>query len=162
VAAFLEAALEGRLEEVKSELGRGMKVDARGEGERTALMLTAFNGHTMVADALLRAGAQVDLRDEMGRTPLMFASTGPYLPTVTLLVEHGAEVNATDAGEQWSSLMFAAGEGQTEVVLYLLERGADPTLKDIDGDTAASFAGQRGHGALARLLNEAEMAFGTK
>lgn len=159
VAAFHEAALEGRLEEVRNAVASGTDVHAVDEGKRTALMYASFNGHTMVVDALLRAGARVDDRDTMGRTSLMFASTGSFLPTVQLLVENGSEINAVDGGEHWSPLMFAAGEGQEDVVAYLLEQGADPTLRDTDNDSAASFAAQRGHGALARLLNEAETVF---
>ena len=40
--------------------------------------------------------------------------------------------------------MTAAAEGQLEVVRLLLEHGANPGLKDKDGDTAESFAQREG------------------
>jgi ankyrin repeat protein len=37
-------------------------------------------------------------------------------------------------------------------VKTLLKHGADPSLKDVDGDTALVFAQRRGHTEAARLL----------
>jgi ankyrin repeat protein len=56
--------------------------------------------------------------------------------------------------EGFTALMTAAAEGQLEVVRLLLERGADPTLVDTDGDTALSFARQNGHTMVAQLLED--------
>ena len=68
-------------------------------------------------------------------------------------IDIGADVNAVDGGEHWSPLMFAAAEGHTDVVRLLLEHKANPALKDTDGDTARSFAAQRGHRAVLDLLS---------
>jgi ankyrin repeat protein len=48
--------------------------------------------------------------------------------------------------------MFAAAEGHIDVVRILLEYNADPSLEDIDGDTAETFARQNGHSEVADLL----------
>jgi ankyrin repeat protein len=48
--------------------------------------------------------------------------------------------------------MHAAAEGQYRVVRILLQYGADPDLKDADGETARMFAIQNGHTAVAELL----------
>ena len=155
---FYEAALNGVAAPVKRELARGVDVNARNAEAQTALMLASFNGHTAICAELLNAGADVALRDARGRNALMFASTGPAQPVVELLLQHAAEVNAVDEGERWTALMFAAAEGQTAVVEALLAAGADPTLIDIDGDSAADFARERGHTALAALIASAEKA----
>ncbi len=52
-------------------------------------------------------------------------------------------------------LMHAAAEGQLEVAKLLLENGADPSLKDIDGETAALFARNNGHTEVAGLIQSA-------
>jgi len=150
--SFFEAALEGELDRVARALGSGVTVDARdGEGH-TALMLAAFNGHVDLVRYLLDAGADPALRDPLGRTALMFACTGANLDTVRELLKRGARVNAVDAGEHWTPLMFAAAEGQHDIVQALLAAGADAALRDTDGDTARDFARQRGHTDVAATL----------
>ena len=71
-----------------------------------------------------------------------------------LLLERKADPNIVDNQEHFSALMHAAAEGYIEVVKILLDHGADATLKDIDGDTAESFARKNGHTGVADLLNE--------
>jgi ankyrin repeat protein len=48
--------------------------------------------------------------------------------------------------------MYAAAEGQLEVVKILLTYRADPSLKDIDGDDARTFAERNGHKEISALL----------
>jgi ankyrin repeat protein len=71
---------------------------------------------------------------------------------VELLLGKGASVNLRDTPEQFTALMFAAAEGHVKVVRLLLEHGADPSLKDADGDTAESFATQKGHPDVVEIL----------
>jgi ankyrin repeat protein len=52
--------------------------------------------------------------------------------------------------------MWAAAYGQDEAVQILLAKGADPKLKDVDGVTAAGWAGRNGRGSLEILLRAAE------
>jgi ankyrin repeat protein len=63
-----------------------------------------------------------------------------WLPAVRYLVEElGADVNARDA-DGFSPLHWAASRGDNEVVLYLVERGADPTFVSRRGHTTADMA----------------------
>ena len=57
----------------------------------------------------------------------MYASSGPYAETVELLLEKGAEVNRIDEVEHWTALMFAGGEGLTEVIRTLCATEPIPT-----------------------------------
>jgi ankyrin repeat protein len=57
-----------------------------------------------------------------------------------------------DSEEHFTPIMFAAAEGHIDVVRILLEYNADPSLEDIDGDTAETFARQNGHSEVADLL----------
>jgi ankyrin repeat protein len=50
--------------------------------------------------------------------------------------------------------MTAAAVGQLEVVHLLLDRGADPSVRDVDGDTAPSFARENGHVEVVELLEQ--------
>ena len=151
----LGAALEGQLELVVSALKNGYQVNAQDPAGRTAIMYAAYNGHTDIVKELIKAGAEVDLKDQGGSTALMFASSGPFIETVTLLLDKGTDINAIDSNEHFTALMWAAAEGQAEVVKLLLEHGADISLKDVDGDTAESFATKAGKFEVAQILKAA-------
>ena len=158
VTAFMEAALNGQTQVVSAALQAGMPADQTDEYGNSGLMLASFNGHTETMQALLDAGATVDLRNRTGRTALMMASSGPFPEAVRLLLDRGADINVADADEHFTALMYAAAEGLAPVVDILLAAGADPAMKDIDGDTAAAFARRRGFTALADRLQAPDAA----
>jgi uncharacterized protein len=143
--AFCEAALAGNTALMEKLFSSYNDINEPVCEGRNVLMLASFNGHIDIINMLLKAGAKVDLRDESGRTALMYASTGPFPKAVELLLENGADPNLVDDVEKFSPLMFAAAEGQLEVVKILLGNKADATLIDKDGDTAETFARQNGH-----------------
>ncbi len=154
VPTLLEGALNGDATAVQRALGLGVDANAHDPEGRTALMFAAFNGHDALCQQLLDKGATIDHRDQMGRTALMFASTGPFPQTVALLIQGGADVNCVDGGEGWSPLMFAAAEGHLPVLETLLKHGAKRDVIDTDGDTALSFAEQKGHKEAATFITE--------
>ena len=147
-----EAASLGKVETVRRALSLGTDVDALDEGARTALLLAAFDGHTDTVRLLLENKADINHRDSAGRTALMYASSGPNSETVQLLLNAGADPDIADKDEGFTALMFAAAEGQVEVVQALVKHGADRNLRDVDGDTARSFATTNGHLEIVRLL----------
>jgi ankyrin repeat protein len=61
------------------------------------------------------------------------------LATVKLLVERGARLDDVDDRGR-SALMTAAERGHPLIVAWLLEQGADPTLRDKQGKTATDLA----------------------
>ena len=80
------------------------------------------------------------------------------------VIERGCGVNAQDR-IGWSALHFAGFHNRQETARVLLERGADRTIKNVNGESAADLARECGHGSLAasidgfdseaRLFNEA-------
>jgi hypothetical protein len=151
--AFRQAAHDGELEQVKAFLEQGIHYNAVDEGGQTALMYAAFNGHSEIVLLLIEAGAEIDQRDGLNRTALLYGSTGPFPGTVKILLDRGADPNVVDSDEHFSPLMHAAAEGHLEVVKVLIAYKADPSLKDVDGDDAASFALQAGHMQVVEYLN---------
>ena len=150
--AFRVAAHDGDLEKVKALLNQGISCDVVDQDGHTALMFAAFNGHSEIVLSLLNAGAEIDLRDYMGRTALLYGATGPFPETVKILLDRGANPNVVDSDEHFSPLMHAAAEGHLEVVKVLIAYGADRSLRDVDGDDAASFALQSGHMQVVEYL----------
>ena len=151
---LMEAAFAGELDAVERLVTEGTSVNTVDPAKHSPLMWAAFNGHTEVVAYLLQQGAKLDATDESGRTALMYASSGPYPETVEILLKKGAKVNVQGTLEGFTALMTAAAEGQLKVVQLLLKHGADRTLKDKDGDTAESFAQQKGHPAVVELLKK--------
>ena len=63
-----------------------------------------------------------------------------WVPAVKYLVEvHGADVNARD-NDGYSALHHAAARGDNELILYLVERGADVTVVSRRGQTTVDMA----------------------
>ena len=150
---FFENAMQGNTQAVEKFLIDGVDANSQNPEQRSALMFAAFDGHISIVELLLTHGADINAKDNIGRGALMYAASGPNEPTVKLLIEKGAEVNTIDLHEAWTPLMFAAAEGQIEVVKTLLENNADWTLKDTDGDTASSFAQKNGHTNVVELID---------
>lgn len=56
----------------------------------------------------------------------------------------------------WTALMAAAREGRTSTIAILLDFGADPSLKDDHGKTAADYARKMNYHAIAENLDKAQ------
>lgn len=152
ISQLCDAAFEGDMEKVEEALESGVKVNGRDQDGRTALMFASFNGFSEIVLLLLDEGADISLCDGMGRTALLYAATGPFPETVRILLDKGAEPNVVDSNEHFTPLMHAAAEGNLDVVKILLKAGSDLSMKDVDGDNAASFARQAGHLEVAKYL----------
>ena len=149
---FFQSALEGNIDAVKTTLEKGVDVNSVDSNSRTALMLASYNGHESIVQLLLEKKADVNMLDVSSRTALMFAASGPFNATVTALLNADADVNIVDKEEHWSAIMFAASEGQLEVVETLFQHGADLKLQDIDGESAYDFAKANGHELVAEFI----------
>ena len=55
---------------------------------------------------------------------------------------------------KYTALMIAARQGKFKIVQYLIDNGADITLKDKYGNTAFTIAAQRGHDKVVQCLIE--------
>ncbi len=151
--ALGQAALEGDLATVRQAIEQGVDGNAPDAQGRTALQLAAYGGHTDVVRELL-AKSTIDHQDNAGRTALMYAASGPNQETVAVLLDAGADPNIADTAEGFTALMFAAAEGQLEVARVLVAHEADQSLRDVDGDTALSFAAKNKHADIVRLLSQ--------
>jgi ankyrin repeat protein len=108
-----------------------------------------------VTRQLVLAGADVRLRDGDGLAALDHAADRylDLLDVVRLLVEAGAEVGARDATGA-TPLVRACRKHATLVAAYLLERGADPSVRDADGEAALDHARANDYADLVQLLAE--------
>ena len=68
-----------------------------------------------------------------GMTALHYAARDGRVEAVHMLLEAGAELNGPTGGDQTSPLLIAIINGNYDLALTLLERGADPNLVSEDG-----------------------------
>jgi ankyrin repeat protein len=101
---------------------------------------------------LLKYGADPNIVDTDNVTPLYWAADNGNTEMVKLLLEHKADPNIADKPDNITPLHLAADNGNTEIVKLLLKYGADKTLATKKGETAADIARERGHEALATLI----------
>jgi len=59
------------------------------------------------------------------------------LATIQLLLDAGADVNTAQEGTKETALMTAVKHSKAELVVMLLKNGADPTMRNSEGKTAA-------------------------
>lgn len=111
-------------------------VNPRNRNDETPLMLAAIKGQTDLAQTLIDKGADVN---KPGWTPLHYASTYGHLALMNLLLEHHAYIDAASPNES-TPLMMAAMYGTSSAVKLLLEAGADPMLRNVQGLSALDFA----------------------
>jgi uncharacterized protein len=130
---LLRATMVGDLELVKSLLAKGASPNVDDMG------LTAF---------LVAAGVGTGTRGGTGLAAQAAAGSPANLPLMALLLEHGADINtqitgtktysmriarAPSANEGMTALHWAALTGKTDVVRFLLDKGANPEILDSDG-----------------------------
>lgn len=152
--ALLAVAEQGDLQALDKILARHRQPDVRDSCHWTPLMKAALNGHAAVVSRLLQAGAEVDAADKGGYTAMMLAASNNHADIVDLLLTRGAMVDHQEATKGWTALIWAAKQGHTATVKTLLAHGADPTLKDFDGKTAADWAREEGYGDVLALLGQ--------
>ena len=118
---------------------RKLKVEARNAKDESALMMAALRGNLEAARTLIARDADVN---KTGWTPLHYAASGSAdtaQAMVRLLLEHSAYIDAGSPNGT-TPLMMAAQYGEIDVARLLLQEGADPTIKNQLGLTAADFA----------------------
>jgi ankyrin repeat protein len=141
---LISAAERGDLPAIDALLARKALPDVRDSCDWTPLMKAALEGHQVAVERLLAAGADPQGEDKGGYTAMMLAASNNHAEIVSLLLANGAMVDHQERTRGWTALIWAATQGHTETVRVLMEAGADATLRDFDGRTAADWAQQKG------------------
>jgi len=153
---LMHAAMQGDLEEVKTQLSRGANPNALDNFHQSALYYSTINGNPKVSDLLILNGAdtsqklaaeamlerdkaraeptvppsvtQQEARDTNGRTLLILAAMQGSIEEVKRLLTQGANPNALDNFHQ-SALYYSTINRNLEVSALLISIGADTSQK---------------------------------
>jgi ankyrin repeat protein len=132
--ALMSACFFNELEMAALLMERGADVNLKNNAGETALFEAAENSLEMV-ERLVDRGADIHMKDDDGSTALMKAARRNQLDVMKFMVSKGASLQALQ-GQGFSLLWFAAGNGATEVVAYLLAQDIDPNMATAHGKTA--------------------------
>jgi ankyrin repeat protein len=145
------AAAKGNAGLVDVLMKAGADVNLANLSGVTPLMGAAFSGNAEIVRKLLAAGAKTEPLDRVKKNAAIYAAGNGCAPCLAQLLGPEKSVNAR-LENNLTLLMWAAGYGHEAVVRFLLEQGADRSLKDDRGKTAAEMARDGNHLSLAKLL----------
>lgn len=120
------AARKGSARALKVLVSAMRNVDARNEGNATALHCAAEHGQVQCIEVLLSAKANVHAVDKGGATPLLRAAEAGHVGAVTELLVVGRAVVDEASSRGKTPLYYAARAGHVDVVKVLLRYGASP------------------------------------
>ena len=123
-----ELCIEGRPESAAFLLQHGIDVNLKRNSDGfTPLIIAEKMGEHTIAHMLLQAGADPNVQDKQGRTAVHYAAGDGDLSMLRLLMKHGGRVYYKS--DYFSPLMFAAGNGHTDIIEELINHyGADPNF----------------------------------
>jgi len=138
---LLLAALRGQLDKVKELLGGGANVNYwDSETYMTPIMYAVSREHLDIVQELLARGADLTMTDFNGATALHTAAHTNNVDILRRIIDallaEREDLNRQD-GHGRTALHLAAEGGMVNSVTLLLQRGADSTIQDADGNTAA-------------------------
>ncbi|GGD26222.1 ankyrin repeat domain-containing protein [Flavobacterium orientale] len=104
------------------------------------LALLAFSNVTLASNdtTFTRSEAETFVYAKYYATPLCIAISKGEVDLVKKMVSYGADINEKTNG--MTPLMYAARYNQTEIITFLLEKGADVKAKCKNGYTALQYA----------------------
>ena len=125
---LFDAIRSGSSEELKNALANGANPNDSLTGY-SALMMAALEGTTDQMLILINHGARVNDTSRNGITTLWLAL--PDMEKIALLLDHGADIHHKISG-YGILVKMATMPGQTQVLRYLIFRGADPMTSSHD------------------------------
>lgn len=133
---------------IKLLLEKGAAIESVNIDGKTALHIAIDTAHfnqtnpkgLEIVKLLVEKGADVDAKDKVAFTPLMIAAKLKNPAYLIYLVEKGANINYQDSSVGRSPLIIATMFDRVELIKFLLEKGADKTLRTKNGQTVMDFA----------------------
>ncbi|XP_034942423.1 serine/threonine-protein phosphatase 6 regulatory ankyrin repeat subunit B-like [Chelonus insularis] len=129
---------------IKSILNLTNDIDAKDVLGKTAVHYAVLNNNVDTLKCLLEAYAVINIEDFEGKTPLhsTIAWENDYVPSfesMKILLDHKANINSID-NDFTSLLHLACFVKNTEIIQYLIRKGADSNMRDKHDRTVFHYA----------------------
>ena len=112
---------------------------------KTALVLSAENGFVEIVNSLVCAGANVNLVSKRGLSAIMLAAVKAHYEIVKLLSQYGADIHQENKDHTDNVLTYACFGGHSDIIVHLINSGADVNYQNINGDTVLMRACEHGN-----------------
>ena len=156
---LLLAVTKDRLAVARLLVYLGADPDALDDQHDTPWLVTGVTGSVDMLEVLLPARPDLAIRNRFGGTSLIPASERGHVGYVRRVVRTDIGVNHIN-NLGWTALLEAVilGDGSKryqQIVMILLDAGADASIADRQGVTALQHAERRGQREVARILRNA-------
>lgn len=122
----LVAARGGAIKSLKFLETKGLNLSAQGDDQKTILHHACQSMDEGLIRYLLSKGLDINAKDKYGTTPFITACQKGSLDFIRFLVEeHNADIKAISNNGGMTALINATYHQKTDVVNYLLSKGAD-------------------------------------
>jgi uncharacterized protein len=156
---LLLAVTKDRLAVARLLVYLGADPDALDDQHDTPWLVTGVTGSVDMLEVLLPARPDLAIRNRFGGISLIPASERAHVGYVRRIVRTDIDVNHIN-NLGWTALLEAVilGDGSKryqQIVMILLDAGADASIADRQGVTALQHAERRGQREVARILRNA-------
>ena len=110
------------------------------------LVDAAENGDVGKVRELINDGADINAQNQYGEIALIKATLEEHSDVVRLLIQNRVNVNARSSSKPEldivggeTALYWASGNQYPEIIKMLLDAGADPNIKNLDGEGPTNF-----------------------
>ncbi|WP_405562173.1 ankyrin repeat domain-containing protein [Polaribacter sp. Asnod6-C07] len=118
---------------------KGIKVNAVDHENRNPLHFIARNNKDInIYKFFIDKGVDINLQDYEGNTPFMVSTTSGNLKTIEFLAKDVKNINLKNK-KGTTALTNAVGRNSTDVVTFLIEKGADINTLDKDDNTLSYY-----------------------
>jgi len=169
---LITAAKEGNIEDVKSALKAGAKINYKSKKDSifvgaspagdTALMKAVSAGDVDIVKYLLESKADPNIKNNSGDTAIMYISRSEscspeQLEILKLLIEYKANVNIKDSEKDTPLIMMCRSNTDKSACIEILLQTKSIKLneKNNEGETAISFSKSFDHPNITELLIKA-------
>lgn len=157
VTAMINAAMEGRTQDIAKFASQGADVNSVGTDGTTPLIWAIKARNWQGTEALLKAGANPNFATEKfkGISPMWLMSGGNSLEGLALMLRYGGDAKGDSQPHMRDRpLNLAASEGRLENVKLIVAAGADINAHDSFGGSATDEAAIFSHFEVVAWLLE--------